>query len=143
MKRKIKIWLSRWSIRMIVRQRKFWRNAFDKFSPSVPTTENQELAISIVKKAIAHPDVELLMAPITGTRYIRYNEIFISIETCLVTIINGTYSYHVSIPEKETYQLIDKFNFRLEYLRKNWEATIRNKTKRSLTTILAELHRIQ
>jgi hypothetical protein len=143
MKRKIKIWISRFIRRGIVRQRRFWRRFFLGFSPNAPLSENQEIAISIVKKSIAHPDAELLMAPITGTRYIKYKEIFIVIENCLVTIINGTYSYHVTIPERETYQLVDKFNYRLEFLRKNWETAIRNKTKRSLTTILAELHRVQ
>ena len=141
MKRKLVMYLSRWALRKMVKQRRFWIKSFSILNPKTLLTDNQELAITIVRKAISHPDAELFMAPITSTRYIKYKDVFISIESGLIAIINGTYSYHVSIPEHEMYIIVSKFNFRLENIRKIYEATIRNKTKRNLTNVLAELQR--
>jgi len=135
------MYLSRWALRKMVKQRRFWIKSFSILSPKTLLTDNQELAITIVRKAISHPDAELFMAPITSTRYIKYKDVFISIESGLIAIINGTYSYHVSIPDHEMYIIVSKFNFRLENIRKIYEATIRNKTKRNLTNVLAELQR--
>lgn len=135
------MWLSRWTMRMMVKQRRFWIKSFNILNPKTLLTDNQDLAIGIVRKAISHPDADLFMAPITATRYIRYKDIFISIENGLIAIINGTYSYHISIPEREMQHIVNKFNFRLENIRKTYEATIRNKTKRNLTNVLAELQR--
>ena len=139
------MWLSRWTLRMMVKQRRFWIKSFKIFNPKTLLTDSQDLSIAIVRKAISHPDAELFMAPATasrsGARYIRYKDIFISIENGLIAIINGTYSYHISIPEREMYHIVNKFNFRLENIRKIYEATIRNKTKRNLTNVLVELQR--
>lgn len=140
MKRIIRNWFKRAGKRFRVRYRNFWRKQQDRLIPSLPLTETQELALSIVKKAIISKGVELLVAPVSGTRYIHFNEVFIKIEHKMITIVNGTYTYHIEISEKSTAELLDKFNFKLEAVQKTYEHTILTKTKRSLNTILQELN---
>ena len=140
MKRLISNWFKRAYKRFRVRNRKFWRRTSDRMMPSSPLNETQELAMSIVKKAIIFKGAELLIAPVSGTRYIHFNEVFIKIDHKLITIVNGTYTYHVEISEKATADLLDRFNFKLENVQKSYEHTILTKTKRSLITILEELN---
>jgi hypothetical protein len=92
MKRLIKNWFRRSSKRLRVHFRRFWRRQNDILIPNYPLTEIQELALTIVKKAIIAKGSELLVAPVSGTRYIHFNEIFIKIDPKLITIINGSYT---------------------------------------------------
>jgi hypothetical protein len=139
MKRLIKNWFRRSSKRLQVHFRRFWRRQNDILIPNYPLTEIQELALTIVKKAIIAKGSELLVAPVSGTRYIHFNEIFIKIDPKLITIINGSYTYHIEISEKSTSELLNRFNFKLETVQKAYEHTILTKTKRSLNTILEDL----
>jgi hypothetical protein len=68
-----------------------------------------------------------------------FNEIFIKIDPKLITIINGSYTYHIEISEKSTFELLNRFNFKLETVQKTYEHAILTKTKRSLNTILEDL----
>lgn len=140
MKRKIKLWFKTRFNRARVRWRKRRRNLGSKFEYRPENTITQELAIAIVKKAIWNPGATMLIAPISGTRYIHYDDIFIKIDHRLITIINGTYTYHINISDKDTDFLLDRFNFRLENVRKRWEETITAKTTRSLNSILEDLN---
>jgi len=139
MKRLIKNWFKRFSKRLRVYFRRLWRMQNDILMPNYPLTEIQELTMKIVKKAIITKGVELLVAPVSGTRYIHFNEIFIKIDHKLVTIINGSYTYHIEISEKSMSELLNRFNFKLETVQKAYEHTILTKTKRSLYTILEDL----
>lgn len=125
--------------RFKVRFRKWRRSIERKFTPWPKNSEVQELAIGIVRRAINYRDSNLLIAPISGDRYIHYNDIFIKLEYQRVTIINGTYTYDVIIPSNESDKLTVRFNDRLERTRKDWEETIRSKTERSLKNIYNEL----
>lgn len=123
-------------------------NFFDKIKTafhskekvSTDILESQKLAVAIINKAIAHSNAILLTAPISETRYIHFNDIFIRIEYDNVTIINGVYSYHIVINYKDAEYLINKFNLKLEQTRKQWEREIVTKTHRSLNNILEELN---
>ena len=141
MKRLIKNWFKRAAKRFRVRSRRFWRRQGNMLTPNYPLNETQELAIAIVKKAIISKGVELLVAPVSGTRYIHFNEVFIKIDHKLITIVNGTYTYHIEISEKSTAELLDRFNFKLENVQKSYEHAILTKTKRSLNTILEDLNK--
>ena len=139
MKRKFVMWVSRWSLRMIVKFRRFCINSSKMLIPKHILTDNQDLAIRITHKAIILTEAELFISPLSATRYIRYKDIIISIENAIITIINVTYSYHISIPEHEMRRIINKFNFQLEHTRKSYEVSIQNKAKRNLTNVLAEM----
>ena len=131
--------MKRFIKRFRVYLRRFLRSGKNKITPQYKLTETQVLAVSVIQKAIIHPDAELLIAPISGTKYIHFNEVFIRIETHFVLIINGSYSYHIDLDDRTIGNIIHKFNSKLEFTRKNWEFTITNKTNRSLNTIIKDL----
>lgn len=122
-----------------VRFRNFIRKSQSAFTPERSLSETQQLAISVIKKAIIHPDAELLTAPISGTKYIHFNDVFIRIEKNYVNIINGSYSYHVDMFDDSLDSINRKFNAKLESTYKRWERTITAKTNKSLNTILQDL----
>lgn len=105
-------------------------------------SETQQLAIAVIKRAINFNKSELLIAPLSGTRYIHMKDIFIRIEFRDITIINGVYSYHVTIPDYHADKLYRKFNLKLETRRKLWETSILTKTNRSLASILKDFEKI-
>ena len=105
-------------------------------------SETQQLAIAVTKRAINFNKSELLIAPLSGTRYIHMKDIFIRIEFREITIINGVYSYHVTIPDYHADKLYRKFNLKLETRRKLWETSILTKTNRSLASILKDFEKI-
>jgi hypothetical protein len=125
--------------RLQVRFRRWRRSIEKKFTPWPKNSEVQELAIGIVRRAINYDNSNLLIAPISGDRYIHYNDIFIKLEHQRVTIINGTYTYDIIITSNDSERLQTMFNARLERTRKDWEEAIRSKTERSLKNIYNEL----
>lgn len=139
MKHRFKTWLINRLKRRIVKTRKLVAKTQMKFEHQESVTDTQTLAINVVKKAMGHAKATLLMAPISGTRYISFGDIFIRLEYKHLTIINGVYSYNIQISESDSIALMDRFNHRLERLRKQWEFDITSKTNRSLSTILEEL----
>lgn len=102
--------------------------------------ESQKLFITIINKALSNPRCKLLIAPISNTRYIHFDDIFIRMDYNNITIINGVYSYNIMISQYDAEQLITKFNVKLEQTRKQWEREIVSKTHRSLNNILEDLN---
>ena len=129
--------------RFRVHLRRAIRKSQNALSSEKKLSETQELAIAVIKRAISHPDAKLLTAPISGTKYIHFNDIFIRIEKCYVNIINGSYSYHVDMFDETLNSINHKFNAKLELTYKRWERTMTTKTNKSLTTILQELNNIK
>lgn len=119
--------------------RRIVRSGQNKITPQHKLSETQLLAVAVIKRAIIHPEAELLMAPVSGTRYIHFNEVFIVLDVHFAKIINGAYSYHVDLDDRTLSNIVHKFNTKLESTRKIWEFDITTKTNRSLTTILTEL----
>lgn len=126
--------------RFYVKVRKCFKKVTSKLDTKESLNEAQLLTIAIVKKAIFHPTAELVIAPISDTRYIHFDNVFIRIEGLTVTIINGLYSYHVILPDQNIVELYVRFNQRMEFKRKCWEKDIMSKMKRSLSDILNELN---
>jgi len=126
--------------RFIVWLRLKLRGSVQNLITDVKIDRVQQLAFTIVKKAISHNEAELLIAPLSGTHYIQFREVYIRFIRNHFTIINGSYSYHVFLPDSETEILVQKFNARLEFNRKKFERAIMSKTERTLMTILNELN---
>jgi len=101
--------------------------------------ENQKIASNIIIRAISRPNAKLLIAPISGTKYIHVDDIFIKMDYDGVSIINGRYSYDLSLPNAEMALLIRRFNIRLEKTREDWDAIINSKTNHSLATIFEDM----
>jgi len=117
----------------------FRRKMKNYFFSTDTLTETQKLAVSIVKNAIIHPNAELLIAPISGSHYIAFDKVYICITKSQVTIVNGKYSYDVSLPDGQLTLLIDKFERRLEVVKRKWDDVIITKTTKNLNLILQEL----
>lgn len=117
--------------RLCVLYRKFVRS-FEK-KPNLSNIQKQ--SISIAKRALYNKRADLLIAPLSDFKYIRYDDIFIKLENQMITIINGKYLYQISIPSKYSDELSKKFNNKVELVRSDWENTIREKTEKSLSSI--------
>lgn len=125
--------------RKIVKYKNIKKGLSSIFQDPYDQTEIQKIALSVARKAIFNKNSNLMIAPISGTRYIQYNDIFIKIESRLLMIINGSYTYHVNLSDRDTEWILNKFNGRLENIRKQWEASITTKTTKSLSSILNDL----
>lgn len=122
--------------RRAVKYRKFKKVLSSMFQDPYDRTEVQQVALSVARKAIFNKNSTLMVAPISGTRYIQFKDIFIKIDSRMLMIINGTYTYHVNLSDRDTEWILNKFNGRLELTRKQWENSITNKTTKSLSSIL-------
>ena len=126
---------------------KFWLKVKEKvqkydFTPSFPVTDTQELGTKVFEKAIVRSDVELLLAPLSNTYYVKADDIFIILDGLQLKIINGRYEYHITLTEKIHNKLSTKFKRVLENRRKRMEEQMLSKTNRSLQTILEDLSRM-
>ena len=132
-------WL-RWKIkRLLVTWRRFKRKVFNLVEPVENLNESQVLTINIVLKLIRNTKSVMLIAPISKTKYLQYQDIFIKLEGHSVTVINGTYMYNIQLPFKEIQMIYDKYDQRLEFIRKKWEDQMIVKNKSSLGSILENL----
>jgi len=103
------------------------------------TSETQKVTLKILKKMMISPDAEMMIAPISGTHYIHWKDVFAKFDGVRVIIINGKYSYDVWLTTKQADDLLSFFRHRLENKRKKMENEIIEKTKRSLNIILEEI----
>jgi hypothetical protein len=110
-----------------------------RFSRNEIASETQLKTISILKKVTVSPESELMIAPISGTYYIKWKEIFVKFQGERIHIINGKYSYEVWLTMKQSDELLSFFKHRLESRRKMMEKTILERTNRSLDDILKEI----
>jgi hypothetical protein len=128
-------------------KRKFYRsflifkNHFGKldFTPPERITANQELGVKIFEKSLIIPGAELLIAPISGTFYIKTDDIFIVLDGNELRIVNGKYEYHISISLRSYEKLSGKLKRILESRRKKMEESMLSKTNRSLSEILHDV----
>jgi hypothetical protein len=118
------------------------------FIPKPALNEKQKAMIRIVESMVATPEAELLIAPISGTRYVKLKEIYIKIDSSVedgtyIELINGRFSHHVGFPEKIiTDDVLKIFDTATEKRRKNMEKTIWDKTSQSLDMVIKEIEQI-
>ena len=117
------------------------KNHFGKldFTPPDKLTPNQELGIKIFEKCLILGDSELLIAPISGTFYIKTKDIFIVLDGNDLRIVNGKYEYHIYVTLRSYEKMVDKFKRVLEVRRKKMEESMLSKTNRSLSEILDDV----
>jgi len=117
------------------------KNYFGKFdfTPPVRLTDTQELGIKIFERSLILPDAELLIAPISGTYYIKSKDIFIVLDGNELRIVNGKYEYHIYVSAMSYQKMSDKFKRILESKRKKMEEAMLSKTNRSLSEILEDV----
>lgn len=109
-------------------------------NPEPELTDIQKLAVEIATSAINNNQANLLIAPDSGIRYIHYRDIFIRIEAgSMISIINGKYTYEIFLPQEAFNEVSTQFSLKLQAIRDGWELDIKDKTTRSLNTILQDI----
>ena len=121
---------------------RFYLHLRDKFNPKPIISDEERYAISIAKKLVSIPTTKLLIAPISGKRFLHNEDktIFIVCESRNLTIINHTHSYTIFIESDELYESFTKeFNEEMEKRRIELEEEIKNNIKYSLKNILDKI----
>jgi hypothetical protein len=103
--------------------------------------------ITICKFLMLKESTVLLISPISGKRYIKSDDknIFIIIESSVLTIVNHSYSYTIDIYGKPFLRLSKLFDQEVEKRRQEMEMEIRSNVKHSLSNIYENLihHKIR
>ena len=92
-------------------------------------------------KLIKNEESILLMAPISGKRFVKNEKmgIYVILEGRSVKVINHIYSYSVVLSEKTQNKLISFYDDEIEKRRIEFEKEITANTKHSLKNILVEI----
>ena len=104
-------------------------------------SEYEKECISVCKALIHKETSVLLLSPISGKRYIKSHDeqLFIIIESNLITIVNHQYSYNINIWGKPLETIIRMFDIEVEKRREAMEMEIRSNVKHSLANIFKNL----
>jgi hypothetical protein len=122
---------------------------FEKLDPKPILNEKQKAMIEVVKSIVSAQDADLLIAPISGTRYVKLGEIYLKIDSnveegSFIELINGKFIHHVQFSDKTIDKDILKiFDEETEKRRKIMEKSIWDKTARSLESVLQEIEVIK
>lgn len=99
-------------------------------------SQTQKHAFSIFKKMANTPETTLQMAPNSGTIYLALDDIFAILDNYRLNIINGKYSYDISLTVKQYDSMKAFFRRKLEGRCKNIEKEVIERTNKSLVNIL-------
>ena len=104
-------------------------------------SEYEKECISVCRALIHKEASVLLLSPISGKRYIKSHDeqLFIIIESNLITIVNHQYSYNISMWGKPLETIIRMFDIEVEKRREAMEMEIRSNVKHSLANIFKNL----
>lgn len=122
---------------------------FEKLDPKPILNEKQKAMIEVVKSIVSASEADLLIAPISGTRYVKLGEIYLKIDSnteegSFIELINGRFIHHVGFPEKTiTEDVLKIFDAETERRRKIMEKSIWDKTTRSLEMVMKEIEEIK
>ena len=119
----------------------FYRKFLDLDGVDKHRYEHEGEALQICKKLIRAEGSILLMAPISGKRFVKNEKmgIYVILEGRSVKVINHIYSYSVVLSEKTQNKLISFYDDEIEKRRIEFEKEITANTKHSLKNILVEI----
>jgi len=100
---------------------------------------NELKGLYIAAFALNNSNCELSMCPVTGKRYIKFNDYFIVITEDRIQLVNHIYNYDITISGKKFYNLKKNFDNKLYSKFKGIEDKILSNVKHSLDTILANI----
>jgi len=121
----------------------------ERLDPKPILNEKQKAMIEVVKSIISASESDLLIAPISGTRYIKLREIYLKIDSnteegSFIELINGRFIHHVQFSDRTIDKDILKiFDEETEKRRKIMEKSIWDKTTRSLESVIEEIEEIK
>jgi hypothetical protein len=99
-------------------------------------SQNEKKTLSIALIILKNDNSVLSSCPITGKRYIRYNDYFIVIDSNRIQLVNHVYGYDIAITGKQFYNLKMKFDNKLYKTFNEIENEVLSNVKHSLDQIL-------
>lgn len=118
-----------------------WRKSI--FDPAYKNESNtqQTSAYLICKRLIEREGTVLLMAPLSGKRYIKMDDgnLFVIISSDSIQIINHVYSYVIPMQPRMIYKILDAFDSKMESIRISMENEITGNIQNSLNQIKNDL----
>jgi hypothetical protein len=114
------------------------------------TTTDEEIAsyektcFKICLKLVSHSESEFMIAPMSGKRYIRNNELsmFITMDFGRVEITNHVFNYNVKLSNRDWERLIYIFDTETEKRRTEMEKEVSSNIKNSLDHVLDRLNQV-
>jgi hypothetical protein len=104
----------------------------------------EKTCFKICLKLISHRDSEFMIAPMSGKRYIRNNELsmFITMDFGRVEITNHVFNYNVKLLNRDWERLVYIFDTETEKRRLEMEKEVSSNIKNSLEHVLDRLVKI-
>ena len=116
---------------------------------SLPTTDEEiasyeKTCFKICLKLISHSESEFMIAPMSGKRYIRNNELsmFITMDFGRVEITNHVFNYNVKLSNRDWERLVFIFDTETEKRRTEMEKEVSFNIKNSLDHVLDRLNQV-
>ena len=116
---------------------------------SLPTTDEEiasyeKTCFKICLKLISHSESEFMIAPMSGKRYIRNNELsmFITMDFGRVEITNHVFNYNVKLSNRDWERLVFIFDTETEKRRIEMEKEVSSNIKNSLDHVLDRLNKV-
>lgn len=130
--------IKRWIQRNYIR---FYRKFVDLDGIDKQKYDHEIEALQICKKLIKTNESILLMAPISGKRFVKNEKmgIYVILEGRGVKVINHIYSYNVILGDKAWNKLLSFYDEEIESRRMEFEREITSNIKHSLKNILEEI----
>jgi hypothetical protein len=104
----------------------------------------EKTCFKICLKLISNPHSEFMIAPMSGKRYIRNEELsmFITLDYGRVEITNHVFNYNVRLSKRDWERLIYIYNNETEKRRSDMEKDVNSNIKNSLDHVLQRLNEI-
>ena len=120
----------------------FSGRSLKKLEDDIATYE--KTCFKICLKLISHSDSEFMIAPMSGKRYIRNNELsmFITMDFGRVEITNHVFNYNVKLLNRDWERLIYIFDTETEKRRLEMEKEVSSNIKNSLDHVLERLVKV-
>jgi len=108
-----------------------------------PHSQYENECIPICKLLVKDPNTKLVVSPLSNKRYIEgeNGEIYITIETHQLTIVNHQYSYNIDIQGKTYDRIKNIFDIEVDNRCKNYEKEIFFNIQNSLKEILNKFNK--
>ena len=120
----------------------FSGRSLKKLEDDIATYE--KTCFKICLKLISHSNSEFMIAPMSGKRYIRNNELsmFITMDFGRVEITNHVFNYNVKLLNRDWERLIYIFDTETEKRRLEMEKEVSSNIKNSLDHVLERLVKV-
>lgn len=116
---------------------------FTDMDKNEPHSKYENECIAICKLLVKDPNTKLVASPLSNKRYIegKNGDIYITIETHQLTIVNHQYSYNIDVQGKTYERIKNIFDIEVDNRCKNYENEIFFNIQSSLKEILNKFNK--